>query len=186
MIHLIQKNFFLALIAGVLMLTSCDKNETPVPEPGSEKELVFKFSSSNLKEFQKITGENITNLAKEETKNYFGNRIAFATPDEVKISNDSIFIRKPHGIEEKFAAKWQKDELFIFREPSGNWEQCGKLSEKKRFLLNIGLFTKLSRNERRTLYVSGQDYSLTGHDKIQKTPNDIIVWLKLEVTLEKK
>lgn len=186
MTHLIQKKNFLALIAGILMLTSCDKNETPVPEPGSEKELVFKFNSSNLQEFQKIAGESITNLAKEETKHYFGNRIAFATPDEVKISNDSIFIRKPHGIEEKYAAKWQKDELFITREPSGNWEQCGKLSEKKHFLLNIGLFTKLSRNERRTLYVSGQDYSLTGRDKIQKTPNDIIVWLKLEVTLEKK
>lgn len=186
---LIRKSLFLSFIAGVLMLISCGSNDiptpTPEPKPGSEEALVFKLKSSNIVEFQKIVGETKTSIVQEEAEDFFGNRIEFVIPNEIQINGDSLSIKKSHGIVENYSVKWQKDELFLSRDSNDNWEYCGKLSGNNRFLLNIVIFTLLSKNEQRTLYVSGQDYSLTSTDKIMRDPEDIVVWLKLEVVLEK-
>ena len=185
--HLIGKEMFLSFIV-VAMLISCDKKETSAPMlvPDKEEVSVFKFKFSDILESQKINGDEIISLAKEEMKNYFGKRIEFITPNEMRISGDSLLISKPHGIIEKYAIKWQKDELFLYRDSDKSWNYCGKLSGKRsRFLLNVGLFTRLSQKEQRTLYVSGQDYSLITRNAVQREADDTVFWLRMEVVLEK-
>ena len=185
--HAIKK-IILFFIAGTLMITSCNKNDSITPDRKSEPEkmFVFNFKSSNIKEFQKITSENVMNLVKEEVKDFFGNRLDFIIPTEIKVKDDSLYIKKMYGIKEKYAARWHKDELFLYNQSVDSWVYCGKLNGMNRFFLNIGLFTKLSPKDKSTLYFSGQDYSLNSHDKIRMALNDTVIWLKLEVVLEKE
>ena len=185
--YLMKKKSFLAFMAGMLILISCGNNDipTPVPEPEPEETFDLKLKSSDIVELKKIVNEKITEIVHEEAVNIFGERIDLVTPDELQFNGNSLTIVKPHGMVEEYTIKWEKDELFLYNDMEDSWDYCGKLIENDRFFLNTTLFTRLSKNEQRILYVTGQDYSLTSYDQILADPDDVVIWLRLELVYEK-
>lgn len=184
-----RKKTFLRCIAGVLIFVSCGKNDIPTPEPkpgpGLEQTFDFKLKSSNIVEFKKIVNSKATELEDEDTASIFGGRIDLITPDELQFTENSLIIVKPHGMVEEYTIQWVKDELFLYNDMEDVWDYCGELKGKDCFFLNTALFTRLSKNEQRVLYVTAQDYSLTSFDQILVDPDDEVVWLRLEFVYEK-
>ena len=180
---------FLFVTYGALLLISCSNNDiptpTPEPEPEAEVTFVLKLKSTEIAEFKKIVGKEITDVAQGEAKTIIGKRIELITPRELQFDEDSLSIVKSHGIVEHYAIKWQKDELFLYSDTEAKWEYCGKRSEKDQFLLNTGLFSRLSENQQRKLYITGQDYALNTHDQVLADPEDEVTWLRLEFAFEK-
>ena len=173
---------------GALLLISCSSNNdipSPIPEPEPEVTFVLKLKSTDLVDFKKIVGKEITNIAKGEAETIFGKRIELITPSQLQFHGDSLSIVKGNGIVEQYAIKWQDNELFLYSDTEAKWEYCGKRSEKGQFLLNTGLFSRLSESQQRKLYITGQDYSLTSHDKLLANADDVVVWLRMEFVFEK-
>lgn len=177
----------LCFMYGVLLLTSCDNNDvpTPEPEPTPEEVYVLKFKSLEIMEFKKIEGVKTTDIAKEEMENIFGKRVEMVAPIELQFNGDSLSIVKPNEVVENYAINWQGGELFLYSDAEDNWAYCGKLSDDGRFILNTGMFSRTTENEQRKLFITGQDYSLTSHDKVLTNADDVVVWLKMELVFEK-
>ena len=177
----------LCFMYGALLLTSCENNDVPnpEPEPTPEEVYVLKFKSSEIMEFKKIEGGKTIDIGKDETDNIFGKRVEMVTPIELQFNGDSLSIIKPHEIVENCAIKWQDRELFLYSDAEDNWAYCGKRSDDGRFILNTGLFSRTTENEQRKLFITGQDYSLTLHDKVLANADDVVVWLKMEFVFEK-
>ncbi|NLD24204.1 MAG: hypothetical protein GX670_08250 [Bacteroidales bacterium] len=187
--------YFVRIIAllfvtyGALLLISCSNNDipTPTPEPETEPEVTFvlKLKSTDIVDFKKIKGGKTTDIAQGEAKTIFGKRIELITPSELQFDGDSLSIVKGNGIVEHYAIKWQDGELFLHSDVEDNWEYCGKRSDDGRFILNTGMFSRVAENEQRKLFITGQDYSLTSHDKLLANADDVVVWLRMEFVFEK-
>lgn len=175
----------LCFMYGVLLLTSCDNNDTPTPEPTPEEVYVLKFKSSEIVELKKIEEGITTDIAKEETESIFGKRIEMVAPIELQFNSDSLSIVKPHEVVENYAVKWQDEELFLHNDTEDNWAYCGKRSDDGRFILNTGMFSRTTENEQRKLFITGQDYSLTSDDRVLANADDVVVWLRMEFIFEK-
>lgn len=177
----------LCFIYGALLLISCHSNDVPVPlpEPEPEKVYVLKFKSSEIKELKKIEGNKTIDIAKGEAGNIFGKRVEMVTPIELQFNGDLLSIVKPYDVVENYAIKWQDGELFLHSDAEDNWGYCGKRSDDGRFVLNTGMFSRTTENEQRKLFITGQDYSLTSHDKVLANTDDVVVWLRMEFVFEK-
>lgn len=177
----------LCFMFGVLILISCSNNDipTPLPEPEPEVTFVLKLKSTDIVDFKKIEGGKTTDIAQGEAKTIFGKRIELITPSELQFDGDSLFIVKGNGIVEQYAIKWQDGELFLHSDAEDNWTYCGKLSDDGRFILNTGIFSRTTENEQRKLFITGQDYSLTSHDKVLANADDVVVWLRMEFVFVK-
>lgn len=177
----------LCFMYGALLLLSCNNNDVPipVPEPDPEEVYVLKFKSSEIMELKKKEGVKTTDIAKDETENIFGKRVEMVTPIELQFNGDSLTIIKPHEVVENYAIKWQDRELFLYSDAEDNWAYCGKRSDDGRFILNTGMFSRTTENEQRKLFITGQDYSLTSHEKVLANADDVVIWLRMEFVFEK-
>lgn len=181
------KHLLFAAVTAVLTLCACSNKDIPTPEPEPEPEEIsdFNFKSSDIMEFKQITEGEAIDIVPEEAEDFFGKSIEFITPVKLQFYGDSLSIVKPHGMTEGYAVKWAKDELLLYNDLTDNWEYCGKSNENNRFYLNTGVFKSVSKNKQRTLYVAGQDYALTSYDQIPADPDDVVIWLRLELVFEK-
>lgn len=172
---------------GALLLISCSNNDIPSPTPEPEPEVTFvlKLKSTDIVDFEKIEGVKTTDIAQGEEKTIFGKRIELITPSELQFYGDSLSIVKSNGIVEHYSIKWQDGELLLHSDVEENWAYCGKLSNDGGFILNTGMFSRTTENEQRKLFITGQDYSLTSHDKLLANADDVVVWLRMEFVFEK-
>lgn len=144
----------------------------------NERTLVF--ASAEISEMKKINSDNtIQDLSKDNLEEYWGERIAYNTPIELRFKSDSLYIVKPNEIVEKYKIEWRGEELFLNSNHSTEWLYCGKKLQNKQFLLNTGFYKGESKNKMRTLQFAGQSYAFKTYTEIGNYPSATMIWTKM-------
>lgn len=176
------------LLAGTSAFYACSDEEEPhtKPEPQPETVTPFKYQAMDISEFKQISaGNTVQELPASEAEKYFGRRIVFASPKEIQLKEDSLYIIKPGGLTEGYKIKWEDTKLFLYKDGTASWEYCGTQKSDNEFLLNTGFYIKKSQdNTRRILTVTGQEYALENYSDIADDAS-ATTWLKATYTFKR-
>lgn len=176
------------LLAGTSAFYACSDEEKPQtkPEPQPETVTRFKYQAMDISEFKLISAENtVQELPVSEAEKYFGRRIGLASPKEIQLKEDSLYIIKPGGLTEGYKIKWDDTKLFLYKDRTASWEYCGTQKSDNEFLLNTGFYIKKSQdNTRRMLTVAGQEYALQNYSDIADDASST-TWLKATYTFKR-
>ncbi|WP_455673918.1 hypothetical protein [Phocaeicola sp.] len=173
------------LIAALCAAYSCSDNDSPKPDPEPDTSNVLRYQSMAIAEFKQITSDNKTqDIPVADIEKYFGERTEMASPNLLRLTEDSIYITKPGDLTEGYKMKWDGNKLLLYKEQTDTWEHCGEQKDEKQITLNTGFYIKRSEeNSKRQLTVIGQEYSLENYSDIADHTSSTI-WLRVTYTFE--
>lgn len=179
-----KKHITILLVILVGILACNEENKSCCPT--SEEEKTMTLASTTIVEFRQFDGRTTQDLSSDKVKEYWGNRITDNTPTELQFKKDSLYIVKPNLRVEKYKSTWRGEELYLYNDTSESWRYCGVKTKDNGFVLNMGFYAIDSKNEKRTLRLVGQDYSLRNHSQVGDFGSGSIVWTNVNFLFKNK
>ena len=160
----------------LLMATACPSNKPELPSkphqgsgttdpkentPDMSKYTMYKLQSSRIKYLYKLKGKGTPGLELSEYEQYFGNKLNDSAPLSLFLSKDSLIVKRPFGIMEKYKISFKDDEIYIHHGYNSYGDQkysCGHKTKANEIVLKKIFYKVQSTNNSRTIVIRGQDY----------------------------
>lgn len=182
--------FLYCIIVGMPILSSCSNNDNGIVVDPDEENISLSYKTYEIKELKRIVGNTIEDLQVTDVHQYFGNRIELACPEKLDFTGNTLLITRS-GIEQKYNIKWEADKLYLCKEGENHWNYCGYKADKKKFMLNVGLFIMKSTTDQRSLTVIDQSYALESYDQLAEyvgsaaaESSSSLLWMKVSYLFE--